>query len=60
MASEIMSLAFTIGMSFAVWETEPASTGVRKGGVGTRAALVRLGTGVLAVAINLVANLGQS
>jgi uncharacterized membrane protein len=57
--SDFAYLAFTVGMSFAVSETEPTSTRTR------RVALIHgllsflFGTGVLAVAINLVTNLGQ-
>jgi uncharacterized membrane protein len=57
--SDFAYLAFTVGMSFAVSETEPTSTRTR------RVALVHgllsflFGTGVLAVAVNLVTNLGH-
>ena len=53
-------LAFTVGMSFAVSETEPACTPIRT--VALRHALLAylFGTVVIAVAINLVTNLGQS
>jgi len=57
--SDFAYLAFTVGMSFAVSETEPTSTRTR------RVALIHgllsflFGTGVLAVAVNLVTNLGQ-
>jgi len=52
-------LAFTVGMSFAVPETEPASTAARKVALGHALLSYAFGTGVLAVAINLVTNLGQ-
>jgi uncharacterized membrane protein len=53
-------LAFTVGMSFGVSETEPACTPIRT--VALRHALLAylFGTVVIAVAINLVTNLGQS
>jgi uncharacterized membrane protein len=53
-------VAFTVGMSFAVAETEPSSTPMRR--VALRHALLAylFGTVVIAVAINLVTNLGQS
>jgi uncharacterized membrane protein len=52
-------MAFTVGMSFAVSETEPDNTAMRR--VALRHALLSyaFGTGVLAVAINVVTNLGQ-
>jgi uncharacterized membrane protein len=57
--SDFAYLAFTVGMSFAVSETEPISTRTRR--VAHIHALLSFlfGTGVLAVAINLVTNLGQ-
>ncbi len=57
--SDFAYLAFTVGMSFAVAEAEPTSTRTRR--VALRHALLSylFGTGVLAVAINLVTNLGQ-
>jgi uncharacterized membrane protein len=58
--SDFAYLAFTIGMSFAVSDTEPASTAVRKVALGHALLSYTLGTGILAVAINLVTNLGQS
>jgi uncharacterized membrane protein len=53
-------LAFTVGMSFGVSETEPSCTPIRT--VALRHALLAylFGTVVIAVAINLVTNLGQS
>jgi uncharacterized membrane protein len=53
-------LAFTVGMSFGVSETEPACTPIRT--VALKHALLAylFGTVVIAVAINLVTNLGQS
>jgi uncharacterized membrane protein len=52
-------MAFTVGMSFAVSETEPDSTAIRKVALGHALLSYAFGTGVLAVAINLVTNLGQ-
>ncbi len=52
-------MAFTVGMSFAVSETEPDSTATRKVALGHALLSYAFGTGVLAVAINLVTNLGQ-
>ena len=57
--SDFAYLAFTVGMSFAVSETEPTSTRIRKVALGHAWFSYLLGTGVLAVAINLVTNLGQ-
>jgi uncharacterized membrane protein len=53
-------LAFTVGMSFAVPETEPTTTAARKVALGHALLSYAFGTGVLAVAVNLVTNLGQS
>jgi uncharacterized membrane protein len=52
-------MAFTVGMSFGVSETEPDSTAVRKVALGHALLSYAFGTGVVAVAINLVTNLGQ-
>jgi uncharacterized membrane protein len=52
-------LAFTVGMSFAVSETEPTATHIRRVALGHALLSYAFGTGVLAVAINLVTNLGQ-
>ncbi|MBT0768670.1 DUF1345 domain-containing protein [Kineosporia sp. J2-2] len=57
--SDFAYLAFTIGMSFAVPEAEPASTRIRRVALGHALLSYLFGTGVLAVAINLVTNLGQ-
>jgi uncharacterized membrane protein len=53
-------LAFTVGMSFATSETEPTSSDVRR--IALAHALLSYigGTGIIAVAINLVTNLAQS
>lgn len=52
-------LAFTVGMSFGVPETQPDSTAIRKVALGHALLSYAFGTGVVAVAINLVTNLGQ-
>ena len=57
--SDFAYLAFTVGMSFAVSETEPTSTRTRKVALGHALLSYLFGTGVLAVAINLVTNLAQ-
>lgn len=53
-------MAFTVGMSFGVSETEPACTPVRTVALGHALLAYLFGTVVIAVAINLVTNLGQS
>ena len=57
--SDFAYMAFTVGMSFAVSDTEPAATRIRKVALGHALLSYAFGTGVLAVAINLVTNLGQ-
>jgi len=57
--SDFAYLAFTVGMSFAVSETEPTATRIRRVALGHALLSYLFGTGVLAVAINLVTNLGQ-
>ena len=57
--SDFAYLAFTVGMSFAVAETEPTSTRMRRVALGHALLSYTFGTGVMAVAINLVTNLGQ-
>ncbi|WGL50619.1 DUF1345 domain-containing protein [Nocardioides sp. BP30] len=57
--SDFAYMAFTVGMSFAVSETEPTSTRIRRVAFGHALLSYAFGTGVLAVAINLVTNLGQ-
>ena len=52
-------MAFTVGMSFGVPETQPDSTAIRKVALGHALLSYAFGTGVVAVAINLVTNLGQ-
>lgn len=56
--SDFAYLAFTVGMSFAVAETEPTRTAIRKVVLGH--ALLCYTFGIVAVTINLVTNLGQS
>lgn len=58
--SDFAYMAFTVGMSFAVPESEPVSTQIRKVALGHALLSYVFGTGILAVAINLVTNLGQS
>nr|WP_179756847.1 DUF1345 domain-containing protein [Kineococcus aurantiacus] len=57
--SDFAYLAFTIGMSYSVSETEPTATRTRRVALGHALLSYAFGTGVLAVAINLVTNLGQ-
>jgi uncharacterized membrane protein len=57
--SDFAYLAFTVGMSYAVSDTEPASSAVRRLALGHALLSYLFGTVVLAVAINLVTNLGQ-
>jgi uncharacterized membrane protein len=58
--SDFAYMAFTVGMSFAVAESEPTRTATRKVALGHALMSYLFGTGVLAVAINLVTNLGSS
>ncbi|MGF9759186.1 DUF1345 domain-containing protein [Microvirga sp. 0TCS3.31] len=57
--SDFAYMAFTVGMSFATAETEPTSTRIRRVVLGHALLSYVFGTGVLAVAINLVTNLSQ-
>ena len=57
--SDFAYLAFTVGMTFATSETEVTSTRVRKVALGHALLSYGFGTVVVAVAINLVTNLGQ-
>lgn len=57
--SDFAYLAFTVGMSFAVPDTQLGSTPVRKVALGHALLSYLFGTVVIAVAINLVTNLGQ-
>ena len=57
--SDFAYMAFTVGMSFAVSDTEPTATRIRRVALGHALLSYAFGTGLLAVAINLVTNLGQ-
>lgn len=57
--SDFAYLAFSVGMAFAVPEVEPTSTRVRRVALGHALLSYAFGTVVLAVAINLVTNIGQ-
>jgi uncharacterized membrane protein len=57
--SDFAFLAFTVGMTFGPAEASPTSAAVRKVALGHALLSYVFGTGVLAVAINLVTNLGQ-
>jgi uncharacterized membrane protein len=57
--SDFAYMAFTVGMSFAVSDTEPTNTHIRRVALGHALLSYAFGTGVMAVAINLVTNLGQ-
>jgi uncharacterized membrane protein len=57
--SDFAYMAFTVGMSFAVSDTEPTATHIRRVALGHSLLAYAFGTGILAVAINLVTNLGQ-
>jgi len=57
--SDFAYLAFTVGMSFAVSETEPTNTHVRKVALMHALLSYAFGTGIVTVAVNLVTNLGQ-
>jgi uncharacterized membrane protein len=48
-----------VGMAYAMAETEPTNTHMRKVALGHGLLSYAFGTGILAVAINLVTNLGQ-
>jgi uncharacterized membrane protein len=58
--SDFAYVAFTVGMSFAVPDTQLADTSIRKVGLGHALLSYLFGTIVIAVAVNLVTNLGQS
>lgn len=53
-------VAFTVGMSYAPGENEPGSNRMRRVALGHALLSYTFGTGILAVAVNLVTNLGQS
>jgi uncharacterized membrane protein len=58
--SDFAYLAFTVGMSFAVPDTQVTATPVRKVGLGHALLSYLFGTVVIAVAVNLVTNLGSA
>jgi uncharacterized membrane protein len=58
--SDFAYVAFTVGMSFAVPDTSLVDTQIRKVGLGHALMSYLFGTVVIAVAVNLVTNLGQS
>jgi uncharacterized membrane protein len=58
--SDFTYVAFTVGMSFAVPDTQIVDTSIRKVGLGHALLSYLFGTVVIAVAVNLVTNLGQS
>lgn len=57
--SDFAYMAFLVGMAYSMAETEPDNTHVRKVVLGHALLSYAFGTGILAVAINLVTNLGQ-
>jgi uncharacterized membrane protein len=56
--SDFAYMAFTVGMTYGVTETEPNNTHIRKLVLGHALMSYAFGAGILAVAINLVTNLG--
>jgi uncharacterized membrane protein len=58
--SDFAYMAFTVGMAYAVSDTQPASNRIRKTALGHALLSYLFGTGVIATAINLVTNLRQS
>jgi uncharacterized membrane protein len=58
--SDFAYFAFTIGMSYAVSEIEPTSSNIRRKALPHALLSYLFGTVLIAVAINLVTNLGQS
>ncbi|WP_217651128.1 DUF1345 domain-containing protein [Geodermatophilus nigrescens] len=57
--SDFAYVAFTIGMSFAMPDTQVKDTSIRKVALGHALLSYLFGTVVIAVAVNLVTNLGQ-
>jgi uncharacterized membrane protein len=57
--SDFAYMAFTVGMAFTVSDTEPADTQTRRIALGHALLSYAFGTGILAVAVNLVTNLAQ-
>jgi uncharacterized membrane protein len=58
--SDFAYVAFSVGMAFAVPDTQIVDTSIRKVGLGHALLSYLFGTVVIAVAVNLVTNLGQS
>ena len=58
--SDFAYMAFTMGMAFAVPETQPTNSHIRKVALGHSLLVYLFGTGILTVAIDLVTSLGQS
>ncbi|MEU8612404.1 DUF1345 domain-containing protein [Actinoplanes sp. NPDC048791] len=58
--SDFAYVAFTVGMSFAMPDTQLTDTSIRKVALGHALLSYLFGTIVIAVAVNLVTNLGQS
>jgi len=58
--SDFAYMAFTVGMAYGVTDTEPTHSAVRRVAFGHALLSYAFGTVILAVAINLVTNLGQS
>ena len=58
--SDFAYVAFSVGMSFAVPDTQIVDTSIRRVGLGHALLSFLFGTVVIAVAVNLVTNLGQS
>jgi uncharacterized membrane protein len=56
--SDFAYMAFTVGMTYGITETEPNNTHIRKLVLGHALMSYAFGAGILAVAINLVTNLG--
>jgi uncharacterized membrane protein len=57
--SDFAYMAFTVGMAYGVTETEPSTSRVRAVALGHALLSYLFGTIVVAVAVNLVTNLGQ-
>ncbi|MGY1787912.1 DUF1345 domain-containing protein [Geodermatophilus sp. SYSU D00803] len=57
--SDFAYVAFTVGMSFAMPDTQVEDTSIRKVALGHALLSYLFGTVVIAVAVNLVTNLGQ-
>lgn len=56
--SDFAYMAFTVGMTYGITETEPGNTHIRKLILGHALMSYAFGAGILAVAVNLVTNLG--